>query len=1072
MTPRTTEDVTAQIPALLLMRAMGWDYVSPADCLALRGSNAEVTLREHMVRFLRQHRFEVRGRKHTLSTGAIEAILREIGSPRLQEGLQAANERLYDAMLFGVSVTEFIDGRSESVTVPIIDWHDPARNLLCVTEEFEVLKTDGVGTRRPDIVGFVNGLPWVVVEAKRPDGGSAGKDRIAEGISQHIRNQKNDEIPHLYAYSQLLLSIEGAEGRYGTTMTDAKFYARWREEEWTDADIVAVKSKRPPLGPDPILQQRGLEVRDQMQAKIDYPQLVTDQDRLLVCLLSPSRLTDFVRQYIFFSTKFGKIAARYQQVFGIQKIVERVQTQDRDGRRQGGVIWHTTGSGKSFTMVMLCKALLLHEKLAQCRILVVTDRLDLEKQLSRTFAASGALGSTAKAEDAKASSGRDLAKRIGFGEERILFSTMQRFTSAVKSFGAENDSADLIVLIDEGHRSQGGEGHARMRLAMPRAAFVAFTGTPLLKDEKTKSKFGAILHPYTMKRAVEDGTVTPLLYEERKPMLDVNDAAIDKWFERVAGTLTEKQQQDLKGKYAKRGQVAEAQGRIDLIAWDIATHFRDNFKALGLDLKGQLATGSRKAAILYKKALDETGIVTSAVIMSPPDTREGHEEVEGDLPMIQRWWKDNVTTDAEDYERQVIDAFGEPGTPDILIVVDKLLTGFDEPANAVLYIDKELKDHNLIQAIARVNRLHEQKKFGLLVDYRGILKNLDTALRDYAELAEKTGYDPEDIAGLYADVSTEYKQLPKLHRELHAMFASVKNKMEREEYRSLLRPDLREGTSGTYDANQKKREDFYEALSKFGLALKIALGSPTFYEDGAFSEEKVRTFKKDLKFFSELRRTAQRDAQETVDFSAYDKQIGKLLDTHIIGEDIDEAEGYVRLDTLLDGKPETWSAERLRNEAEVIRTRLKHRITEKLDIDPYAQAHFSKMLRDVINEAEAQFAHPLKQYQLFKDMEDAIDAGDSLPLPEGISPGTRRAALYGVVHIASPDISDSTKSVLAEKLEDVVTRSVSENSLNIQNIENGIRKLALPILFKRMGLDAAKTAVDEVVRITRLGHSR
>src|SRR5690606_24028022 len=215
------------------------------------------------------------------------------------------------------------------------------------------------------------------------------------------------------------------------------------------------------------------------------------------------------------------------------------------------------------------------------------------------------------------------------------------------------------------------------------------------------------------------------------------------------------------------------------------------------------------------------------VIISPPDTREGHSDVdEAELPEIQQWWKDNVKGDPEEYERAVIEDFSTPGRPDLLIVVDKLLTGFDEPRNAVLYIDKPLKEHNLIQAIARVNRLHDNKEFGLLIDYRGILKELDTAIAQYQDLASKTqgGYDIDDLEGLYSQVSTEYKRLPGLHDRLWAVFAAVENRQDLEQYRQILVPKFQEdGEGNTYDARQAVREDFYAALTAFGLCLKVAL---------------------------------------------------------------------------------------------------------------------------------------------------------------------------------------------------------------------------------------------------------
>lgn len=232
------------------------------------------------------------------------------------------------------------------------------------------------------------------------------------------------------------------------------------------------------------------------------------------------------------------------------------------------------------------------------------------------------------------------------------------------------------------HRSHGGETHERMKKALPRAAYIAFTGTPLLKDEKTSNKFGPIVHAYTMQRAVEDETVAPLLYEERVPELTINEEAVNRWFDKITAGLSDAQRADLKKKFAKKGAVYGAAGRIELIAWDIATHFSENIKALGLGLKGQVATDSKLDAIRYKKALDETGLVTSAIVISPPDTREGNAEVDEDtLPEVQKWWKQTVLAsglDAETYEKQVVGDFGTDDGPDLLIVVDKLLTGFDE----------------------------------------------------------------------------------------------------------------------------------------------------------------------------------------------------------------------------------------------------------------------------------------------------------------------------------------------------------------------------------------------------------
>ena len=670
----------------------------------------------------------------------------------------------------------------------------------------------------------------MVIEAKRPDPHNLRKAMIKEGISQHIRNQGVAEIPNLFAYSQLLFSVNGLDGRYGTTRTPAKFWALWREEDLDKALFDEIKNRELSEGQKgELFNNRPEWMRSYFdQQRAQGRLLPTGQDRLLISLLSPVRLLDFTRLFILFDKKNGKIAARYQQYFGIQRLIERVSRKDARGVREGGVIWHTTGSGKTFTMVFMAKALILHEALKQCRFVVVTDRIDLENQLSRVFANAGALATARDIERAKARTGKDLAERIGKGSERILFSIINKFATAAKQPECHNPSSDMIVLVDEGHRSHGGESHERMRQALPNAAFIAFTGTPLLHKDKTTNKFGPILHAYTMQRAVEDGTVTPLLYEERIPELGTHAKAVDSWFERITEGLTDRQKADLKKKFAKKGVIYQSESRIELIAHDISDHFTKNIPD---GMKGQLAADSKLSAIRYKKYLGEIGLVTSAVVISPPDTREGHSEVdESQLPEVQQWWQENVGSQSdESYTKEVVRRIGEEDDPQLLIVVNKLLTGFDEPRNAVLYIDKPLKDHNIIQAIARINRLHEQKKFGLLIDYRGILKELDTALEAYQELEERTqgGFDIDDLAGLYRQTSTEYKRLPMLHEQLWRLFEEVKNRGDLEQFRQLLIPHYEEDETGVdYDVRQKPREDFYEVLRDFSLCLEVALPMP------------------------------------------------------------------------------------------------------------------------------------------------------------------------------------------------------------------------------------------------------
>lgn len=1086
--PDTNEEAAAKLPALHVLMVMGWQYLSPSDCLAFRGSERQVVLGDVLRAHLKRHRFDYKGQSYPLSSQGIDQVVHQISSTGLSEGLLAANKAIYQHLTLGITVTEFISGHRHSVTVPLIDWHDVSANSFQVTEELSVERPAGLGRFRPDIVCYVNGIPLVVIEAKRPVSTTKDKAMVDEGISQHLRNQKGDGIQDLYAYSQLLLSVSGVEGRYGTTGTPKKFWSLWREEQITEAEVASIKSTTlSEADTAALFAGRPHWAKAGFDALHSGTVLPTEQDTLIVSLLRPDRLMEFIRLFILYDRKSGKIAARYQQAFATKSLLAQVSKIRPDGGREGGVIWHTTGSGKSNLMVFLCKALLLDPDLADCRVIVVTDRVDLEKQLSATFLTSGAFGSDVASkkdgEKAKVQSGRELAERIGNGNERIMFTLLQKFNSATKLPECKNTSDKLIVLIDEGHRSQGGENHERMRKALPNAAYVAFTGTPLLKDDKTRNKFGPILHAYTMQRAVEDGAVTPLVYEERKPVVDVNEAAIDAWFEKITAGLSDKQQSDLKKKFSTRGQIYGATNRIDLIAWDIAQHFSENFAKLGLGLKAQLATDSKLSAIRYKKALDDTGLVTSAVVISAPDTREGHEDTDSTKdPEIQAWWKANVGNDAEAYETKVIEDFGEDGAPDILIVVDKLLTGFDEPRNAVLYIDKYLKGHNLLQAIARVNRLHEAKKHGFLIDYRGILSELDTSIQDYQNLADQTqgGYDIDDLVGTVTNVSMEYKRLPALYDDLWAIFSDVDNKQDREQFRRVLMPQFVESETGAaVDPNQKTREDFYEALTSFGMCLKLALSSRSFFEDGAFDEKTIQGYKRDLKFFTEIRIQAKRDAQETVDFSAYETQIRNLVDKQVVGQEIIDPDGVILVGEMGNIEdPEDWSDEKTRTEADLIKTRIRKTIEQDLIDDPYAQRVFSEMLKDAIREAEALFDHPHKQYTMFDDLEGMVAGRDTPNVPDGFGDNKMAQAFYGAfaLSVKSDQMITLGDTKLVEEalfIDGVVQEAVRAHSINPASIEAEIRKSLLPRLFGLLGgLDAATVVVDQVIDIVRAGNTK
>ena len=1092
------EEFSSKIPALTLLTTLGYQFISPSQCSAMRSkvtsnkATNQVVLLPIMRAFLAKQTFTFEGQAHPLSDSAIDKIMHEL-NPAMNLGLQVANEALYNAMLYGVTVTEFIDGKKTSQTISLIDWNTIDNNSFHVTEEMVVLNSEGTNSRRPDILCFVNGLPLVVIEAKRPDSSREWQSTNAQAISQHIRNQKQKEIPHLFAYSQLLLAVNGHDGLYGTCGTPEKFWAKWVEEEIQESEFERLKNQALSVE-----QVKNLFDHRPASAKKEYLSLinagdlvVTDQDRLIVSLLQPERLLEMTRMFTLFDKKAGKIVARYQQVFGIKALIERISNFDEKGSREGGVIWHTTGSGKSYTMAFFSKALIWLEELAQCRIIVVTDRVDLENQLSNTFKSGGVITSKRDRLDAMATSGRRLAEQIGHGKERVIFSIINKFGSAVKYKECYNDSPNIIVMVDEGHRSQNGENNIRMSQALPNAAFIAFTGTPLLKDDKTENKFGSIIHSYTMQQAVKDKTVTPLLYEERIPELNTNDQAIDAWFDRITQKLTNDQKTDLKRKFSQKGQIYQVEGRIELIAHDISDHFQ-NFKQQ--HLKGQLACDSKASAIRYKIALDKIGKVTSVVAMSPPDTREGHDTVDGDSKdIVQNWWQDNVANqyggDEKAYTEAIIEAFSQDDGPDIMIVVDKLLTGFDEPKNTVLYIDKPLKQHNLIQAIARVNRLHEKKRFGYLIDYRGILKELDITIEKYQDLAERTqgGFDIEDLKGLYNAMDTEYKQLPRLHSELWAIFSSVKNKQDGQALRQVLAPKMQEIDGRVVDTKLKERDDFYAALTEFSNAMKIALQSASFFEDKSFDSKRDR-YKTDLKAFVNLRKQVREDADETVDYDEYESDIRSLLDKHIAGLEVREAKGVYLVDNL--GKlgkniePEAMSDDEARNQTDKITGRVTKMIEQDLADDPYAQEYFSKLLKQAIADAKAMFDAPVKQYMMFANFEQAVKDRDVADVPNNFIDDSGKLnkhaqAYFGLFkHLFNADFLvdkelDNDKLVAyAFEIDEVVRTNVAEYSINASEIENAINRCLLPMLFTDLGIDKAQQLIEAVLKITRLGLSR
>ena len=529
---------------------------------------------------------------------------------------------------------------------------------------------------------------------------------------------------------------------------------------------------------------------------------VTVQDRTIYALCRPERLLDFIRRFSVFEGGERKIA-RHQQFFSIRRAVDTVKQYDVNGARKGGVIWHTQGSGKSLTMVMLGRSLALERSIDNPRIIIVTDRDDLDKQIKDTF-------KSCDLEPVRAMSGAHLLELIR-DKTPLVTTIINKFDTALRKGLFADDDRNIFVLVDEGHRTQtgryGGHSHfaGRMRRVLPKACYLGFTGTPLLKkDKNTLSTFGRLIHQYAIDEAVADKAVVPLLYEGRIVDQQVTGDVIDRWFDKISEGLTESQKADLKRKYSRMDALAKTHQAIRAKAFDISEHYRQHWQGTGF--KAQLVAPSKASAVRFKEVLDEIGHVSSEIIISPPDDNEGNEEVDKESKdIVHIFWSKMMAQykDEDEYNRQIMDAFKGSGDPEILIVVSKLLTGFNAPRNTVLYICKSLREHNLLQAIARVNRLYAdeeaEKQFGFIIDYEGLLGELDSALTTYSAFE---GYDVTDLAGTVHDVREEIRKLPQLHDQLWDLFKPVRNKKDMEQFEQHL-------------GDESIRQDFYARLRAF-----------------------------------------------------------------------------------------------------------------------------------------------------------------------------------------------------------------------------------------------------------------
>ena len=938
--PVANEMSTSQRPVIEVLQKLGYKYIPEEENKKLRNNIlTDVIFKDTLAKKLNEiNSYEYKGERYKFSASTIGQAIKDLNED-LVTGLISTNEKIYNLLTLGKSYQEnMVDGTKRSFDIKYIDFEHPENNDFYVTEEFSVLRMNGKDYARPDIVLFVNGIPLAVIECKD------ASVPIIQAISQNIRNQKPDYIPGLFKFIQIVMAANKNETKYTTCGTPDKFWSTWNEQY--------------------------VEKQKELLDKTVIGRQVTKQDRDIISLFEKERFLELIKDFIIFEAGKKKIC-RYQQYFAVKAMLERIK-QDK----KGGVVWHTQGSGKSITMVYITKKIMEDKEIQNPQVVIATDRVDLDKQIHKTFNRIGV-------EAARATTGNNLTELIKNEKIRVITTVVNKFETVVKS-GVTVDAPNTFILVDEGHRTQYGEINRRMQEVFKGAIYISFTGTPIMKKDKNIfDKFGGLIHKYSLDDALKDKAIVPLIYEGKMVDQEVSKEAIDMRLDMLTRNLTEEQKMDVMKKWSKFEKVASSEQRLELIAWDIASNYNQTLKGTGFN--AMLACNKKVEAVKYYNIFkDEFPELEVAVVISSPDMREGEGSIDEDTNDIVKKFYINAISNyknEEEYEETIKSKFIN-GDIDILIVVDKLLTGFDAPKASTLYLDKQIKEHNLLQAIARVNRLCDGKDYGYIVDYRGLLGELDKALTMYQE-AGLEEFNEEDIKSSVYYIDTEINNMFEAYEKLKEIFKDIKNKNDLEEYEVLLE-------------DEKIRKDFYDKLCKFGSMLGIILPSDqAYYKVG---KEKISELRKALAFYQKLRATVKLRYSETIDHKEYEAKMQKLLDNYVVAKemmritepvDITDAENF-------DKELEKMGTDR--GKADSIRTRLTRTISEKSKEDPAYYKKFSTRIEETIEAYRNRRITDSEYLQKMQDIKEDFRKGNSgISYPTNITTENSRA-FYGVIY--------------------------------------------------------------------------
>jgi len=1056
------ETKQSQLPFVEMLINLGYRYIPKPEITTERnGDTSKFILSETARKKLAEiNTYTYNGQQYQFSEKDVAETVDELNNIPL-DGLIDTSKKIFGMIMpstGGKTIKVFHDGKYISKSLKYIDFDNIENNDFAVTVEFEA---SGKNNRRIDIAVFVNGIPFALIENKK------SSVDVEVAINQHLRNQSHDNTPRLFVYPQLLIATNKEEFKYGTAKTPSKFYAKWkeldtREEEWKhrkDFDKAIDNKVTNIISNEIDINTYNQALKDLDISPYYHKQVLnrkpTQQDRGVYGLFRKEKLLDFCKNFILYDGGIKKIM-RYQQYSAIKKTQQRIKNiiPTKTGeRREGGILWQTQGSGKSLTMVMFVKALIEDPTITNPRILIVTDRKDLDRQIRDTFINAGL-----KKDVIQAKSGSHLLDLIKQKDLRVITTLVHKFHSASKQryfdssqhkSGFTDLDKNIFVLIDEAHRTQGGEANLEMNKVIPNACYIAFTGTPLLKSQKSENKFGRFIDKYTIDDALKDGIILPLIYEGRYSDLRQDKKEIDKQTNRLSKSLDKESQKELQ-RFVKTKLLKDNPQRINEIAYDIEEHYLEQFADTGL--KGQIVAPSKYAATLFQKYFKNSGKINTALVISDEngiisEDDDRKQEVDEYLKEIKENYQSLLS-----YEKEVVKSFkhNEDGIA-ILIVVDKLLTGFDAPRNTVLYVAKELKDHNLLQAIARVNRLYDNKGFpktaGYIIDYSENALNIKTAMELFGN------YDANDVKGTLIDINKKIEELEDAYNKLHETFKTCNP--DDEEYLQYLE-------------DEPTRKLFYGDLNKF---IKVFSECNTL-QDFVEVFPHLEIYQKELKKFLNLRRTADVRFADHTDLTRYKLALIKIMDKNIKAEEVELLTKQVAINNQEAFQEVLESLASDKSKAETIASQVKKVISEKESTDPEFYKRFSTKIQKLLEDMKLKKIEDIEALKQAKLIQDSVLTKKDTSLPKEINNNIGSDIFYRNLKddfanygLQGDQIIEIVLDILHLLKEEVVV-DWQVNSEKQRVLRNKIDDYLYDVVIKERGINLSTTDTEKIIKTT------